>query len=60
MKMLYNRELIQEAMKVLRPRDLYRGNSAGSVSCALLSAQGCASTWAVGSASAPSTAPSPP
>ena len=40
MKTLYNRELIQEAMKVLRPRDLYLGNSAGAVACALLSAQG--------------------
>ena len=38
--MLYNRELIQQAMMVLRPRDLYLGNTAGSVACALQSAQG--------------------
>lgn len=37
---LGNSEMISEALKVLHPRELSLGNSAGSVGCALLSASG--------------------
>jgi len=37
---LTNRELIEKARKVLAPRELYLGNRAGDVSCALLSSEG--------------------
>lgn len=40
MQTLTNLELIEKAKTVLRPRELYLGNSAGDVACALLSAQG--------------------
>lgn len=35
-----NSELIAKAIKVLNPRELYQGNTAGGVACALLSAAG--------------------
>jgi cytidine deaminase len=37
---LTNLEMIERARTVLNPRDLYLGNSAGDVACALLSAGG--------------------
>lgn len=37
---LTNHELIEKARTVLNPRELYLGNRAGDVACALLSAQG--------------------
>jgi cytidine deaminase len=37
---LTNRELIEQARSVLRPRELYLGNHAGDVACALLSRGG--------------------
>lgn len=37
---LTNRELIEKAKTVLRPRELYLGNTAGDVACALLTAAG--------------------
>lgn len=40
MQTMTNLELIEKAKTVLRPRELYLGNSAGDVACALLSAQG--------------------
>ena len=40
MKNLSNLEMIAKAQTVLNPRDLYLGNSAGGVACALLSAKG--------------------
>jgi len=40
MIMLSNRQMIEEAKKVLRPRKLAHDNSAGDVACALLSASG--------------------
>ncbi len=40
MKEYTNLELIEKAKTVLRPRELYLGNSAGDVACALLSADG--------------------
>lgn len=38
--MLSNQEMIAKAATVLRPRDLFNDNSAGSVACALLSTSG--------------------
>lgn len=35
-----NFELIEKAKTILRPRELYLGNSAGDVACALLSVKG--------------------
>ena len=40
MKQLTNREMIEKAKTVLRPRKLSLENSAGDVACALLSANG--------------------
>lgn len=40
MKELTNREMIEAAKTVLRPRELFLGNSAGDVACALLSSGG--------------------
>ncbi len=40
MQDLSNHELIEKAKTVLNPRELYLGNSAGGVACALLSDQG--------------------
>jgi len=37
---LTNRELIEKARTVLAPRELYLGNRAGDVACALLSTKG--------------------
>ena len=40
MPLFSNSELIEKAKTVLNPRELYLGNRAGDVACALLSAQG--------------------
>ena len=40
MPLLSNQEMIEKAKTVLHPRELYLGNRAGDVGCALLSAQG--------------------
>jgi cytidine deaminase len=40
MKELSNQEMIEKAMTVLKPRELFLGNRAGDVACALLSATG--------------------
>jgi cytidine deaminase len=40
MKELTNHQMIEEAQKVLRPRQLYGDNTAGDVACALLSESG--------------------
>lgn len=40
MHKLTNREMIQKAITVLKPRELCLGNSAGDVACALLSSSG--------------------
>jgi cytidine deaminase len=37
---LSNREMIEKAKTVLKPRELFLGNSAGDVGCALLSSRG--------------------
>lgn len=37
---LTNREMIEKAKTVLKPRELFLGNNAGDVACALLSASG--------------------
>jgi cytidine deaminase len=37
---LSNRELIEKARTVLKPRELFQENSAGDVACALLSSKG--------------------
>lgn len=40
MNNLTNHDLIEEARTVLKPRELYLGNRAGDVACALLSSKG--------------------
>jgi cytidine deaminase len=40
MSNMTNREMIEKAKSVLRPRELSHGNSAGDVACALLSSSG--------------------
>jgi cytidine deaminase len=40
MNELTNTEMIERAKTVLKPRDLYLGNNAGDVACALLSSSG--------------------
>ena len=40
MTLLSNHDLIEKAKTVLNPRELYLGNRAGDVACALLSARG--------------------
>ena len=40
MSELINHELIEKAKTVLKPRELWLGNSAGDVACALLSSNG--------------------
>ncbi len=39
MNLLSNTEMIEKAKEVLNPRELYLGNQAGDVACALLSAE---------------------
>jgi cytidine deaminase len=40
MNQLTNLEMIEKAKSVLKPRELYLGNSAGDVACSLLSSNG--------------------
>lgn len=40
MKEISNSEMIEKAKTVLQPRELFLGNSAGDVACALLSSRG--------------------